>query len=102
MMLGKPPALHDEGVSSFLAYEDDGHPLLRAIDVERIRFESSGRLPQDRSTGLPAEGSQIVDGRLLEQHAPVRHVPRLHRTRILVKLLVTTLMKTTQAQGELP
>lgn len=117
MMLREPPALHDEGVSALLAHEDDGHEPLRSIDVEehsvpaeepqlalghriwaerlhvprldqRIRFESPCRLLQHRSTRLRAKGPEVVDGRLLEQYPPAGHVPRLYRTRILVKLSV--------------
>jgi len=104
-MLCEPPALHDEGVSALLAHEDDGHAVLRPIDDEehsvpakepqlalgqRIRFESACRLLQHRSTRLHAKGPEVVDGRLLEQYPPARHVPRLYRTRILVKLSVAT------------
>ena len=34
MMLREPPALHDESVAALLAHKDDGHALLRPIDVE--------------------------------------------------------------------
>ena len=119
-MLREPPALHDQGVSAFLAYEHDSHALLQPIDIEehsvpakepqlalghriraerlhvprlnqRIRFESPRRLLQHRSTRLPAKGPQVVDDRFLEQYPPARHVPRLYRTRILVKLSVGAL-----------
>ena len=112
MMRREPPALHDEGISAFLADKDNGHAPLRSIDVEersvlaeepqltlrdeigserlhvprlgqRIRLEPSCRLLQHRST-LCSKGPQVIDYRLLQQNPPARHVPRLYQTRILV------------------
>src|SRR6266849_4357255 len=113
MMRREPPALHDEGISAFLANKDNGHALLRSIDVEersalaeepplalrdgigserlhvqrlgqRIHLEPLCRLLQYRSTRLCSKGLQVLDHRLLQQNPPARHMPRLYQTRILV------------------
>ena len=60
-MVREPPALHDEGVSAFFAHEDDGHPLLRPIDVEEH--------------SVPAEEPQFALGHRIR--AERFHVPRL-------------------------
>jgi hypothetical protein len=62
MMLREPPALHDEGVSALLAHEDDGHALLRPIDVEEH--------------SVPAEEAQLALGHGIR--AERLHVPRLN------------------------
>ena len=60
-MLREPPALHDEGVSALLAHEDDGHALLRPIDVEEH--------------SVPAKEPQLALGHQIG--AERLHVPRL-------------------------